>query len=449
MATRMTESAGNQPAAPRTDHWLGRFLHVRTDEVAAVLWSGAYFFFLLCGYYVLRPVRDEMGVQAGLDRLPWLFSAVFGVMLAVVPLFGWISARFPRRRFLPLVYLFFVANLGIFWGLFASGVAIRETTMAFFVWVSVFNLFVVSVFWSFMADLYDTAQARRLYGFIAAGGTAGAIAGPALTAFLARPLGPVNLLLVSASFLLAAIACIHRLGRWSAERAPGPVRSEEAPIGGGVLAGVRLVAASPYLLGISLYVVLYSTTSTLLYFQQMEIVPRTVTSGAERTALFAALDLAVNLVTLALQLLVFQRFLARLGLSATLAVIPLVSLAGFGVLSLHSTLAVLVVFGVLRRAGEFALAKPARETLFNVLGREEKYKAKNFMDTVVFRGGDTASGWLATWLRTLGAGMAGIALFAMPLAALWGLTGIWLARRHTRLRAAAAEPAPARDNEAG
>jgi len=430
----MTESTGNQPAAPRTVRWLGRFLHVRPDEIAAVLWSFAYFFCLLCGYYVLRPVRDEMGVQAGLDRLPWLFSAVFVVMLAVLPLFGWISARYPRRRFLPLVYLFFVANLAIFWGLFASGSAVRAATLAFFVWVSVFNLFVVSVFWSFMADLYETEQARRLYGFIAAGGTAGAIAGPALTTFLARPIGPVNLLLVSACFLLCAIACIRQLGRWAAARAPRSAAAQEAPIGGGIFAGVRLVVVSPYLLGISLYVVLYSTTSTLLYFQQVEIVPRAVASSAERTALFAALDLAVNLITLALQLLVFQRFMAKLGLVATLVLVPLASLAGFGVLGLYSTLAVLIVFGVLRRAGEFALGKPARETLFNVLGREEKYKAKNFMDTVVYRGGDAASGWLATGLRALGAGMAGVAFLAMPLAALWALTGLWLARRHARLR---------------
>lgn len=434
----MSGSIAEADAAQRADHWLGRVLHVRAGEVAAVLWSFAYFFCLLCGYYVLRPVRDEMGVQAGLERLPWLFSAVFAVMLAAVPLFGWLTARFARRRFLPIVYLFFVANLAAFWGLFAAGVATSAATMAFFVWVSVFNLFVVSVFWSFMADLFDTAQARRLYGFIAAGGTAGAIAGPALTALLARPLGPVNLLPVSACFLLAAVGCIWQLGRWAARRAPGSAPPAEVRIGGGALAGVRLVAGSPYLLGISLYVVLYSATSTLLYFQQVEIVPRAIASSAERTALFAALDLAVNLITLALQLVVFQRFVAKLGIAAALVLVPLVSLAGFGVLGLHSTLAVLVVFGVLRRAGEFALAKPARETLFNVLGREQKYKAKNFMDTVVYRGGDAASGWLAAGLKALGAGLAGFALFAMPLAALWALTGWWLARRQARLGAAAA-----------
>ena len=433
----MSDSAQMPSDVTRADHWLARYLHVGADEVAAVLWSFAYFFCLLCGYYVLRPVRDEMAVQAGVEQLPWLFSAVFLVMLAVVPLFGWVSARFPRRRFLPLVYLFFVANLVIFWVLFSGGLALRHTTMAFFVWVSVFNLFVVSVFWSFMADIFNTEQARRLYGFIAAGGTAGAIAGPALTTFLARPLGPTNLLIVSASFLLAAVFCIRRLGRWTMHRGEADPQSDaRAPIGGSVWAGIRLTVASPYLLGVCLYVVLYSTTSTFLYFQQVEIVPQAVEMPAERTALFAALDLIVNLITLGLQLLVFQRFMAKLGLAAALAIMPLVSLVGFGVLGAFSTLAVLIVFGVLRRAGEFAIAKPARESLFNVLTRAEKYKAKNFMDTVIYRGGDAASGWLVTSLKSLGAGVAGISFLALPLAAIWAGTGLWLARRHARIAAA-------------
>jgi ATP:ADP antiporter, AAA family len=419
----------------RADHWLARFLHVETGEVAAVLWSFGYFFCLLCGYYVLRPVRDEMAVQAGLERLPWLFSAVFLVMLAVVPLFGWVSARFPRRRFLPIVYLFFVANLAIFWVLFSGGAAVRPATMAFFVWVSVFNLFVVSVFWSFMADIFDTEQARRLYGFIAAGGTAGAIVGPALTALLARALGPANLLIVSACFLLGAVFCIRQLGRWTLRRNEA-ARQPDSPIGGGIWGGIRLTIGSPYLLGVCLYIVLYSTTSTFLYFQQVEIVPQTVKTPADRTALFASLDLAVNLLTLGLQLFVFQRFMAKLGLAAALVVLPLVSLVGFGVLGALSSLSALIVFGVLRRAGEFAIAKPARETLFNVLSRAEKYKAKNFMDTVVYRGGDTASGWLVTGLRSLGAGIAGISFVALPLAAIWAGAGLWLARRHARIAAA-------------
>jgi len=433
----VSETAKVPPDVARADHWLARFLHVGAGEIAAVLWSFAYFFCLLCGYYVLRPVRDEMAVQAGLGRLPWLFSAVFLVMLALVPLFGWTSARFARRRFLPVVYLFFVANLAIFWLLFSGGVAVRQATMVFFVWVSVFNLFVISVFWSFMADIFDTEQARRLYGFIAAGGTAGAIAGPAITTVLARPLGPVNLLLVSAGFLLVAVFCIWRLGHWTMRRDDADrQRDADAPIRGSAWAGIRLTIASPYLLGVCLYLILYTTTSTFLYFQQIEIVSQAVKSSADRTALFAALDLAVNVITLGLQLLVFQRFMAKLGLAAALVIIPLLTVVGFGVLGAFSTLAVLVVFGVLRRAGEFALGKPARETLFNVLTRAEKYKAKNFMDTVVYRGGDAVSGWLITGLKALGAGFAGISFLAVPLAAIWAATGLWLARRHARIAAA-------------
>jgi MFS family permease len=195
---------------------LNRLAHVQAGEWAAVLWSFAYFFCILCSYYVVRPVRDEMGIQAGVGNLPWLFTATFFVMLAAAPLFGWVSSRFPRRQFLPFVYLFFVANLLLFFLLFRQKAALEVTTKAFFVWVSVFNLFVVSVFWSFMADLFDTVQARRLYGFIAAGGSLGAITGPTLSGSLAVPLGPVNLLLVSGGFLLGAVLCIQRLGSWSA-----------------------------------------------------------------------------------------------------------------------------------------------------------------------------------------------------------------------------------------
>jgi len=433
----MSKPASRPPGVTRADHWLARFLHVGAGEVAAVLWSFAYFFCLLCGYYVLRPVRDEMAVQVGVERLPWLFSAVFLVMLAVVPVFGWVSAHFARQRFLPIVYLFFVANLAVFWILFNGAVGIRQTTAAFFVWVSVFNLFVVSVFWSFMADIFDTEQARRLYGFIAAGGTAGAIVGPALTTLLARLLGPTNLLAVSACFMLAAVFCIRQLGRGVRRINDGDRQQNAAVrIGGGVWDGIRLTISSPYLLGVCLYLVLYGTTSTFLYFQQVEIVPQAVKTPAERTALFAAVDLAVNLITLGLQVFVFQRFMAKLGLAAALVFMPLVSLVGFGVLGAFSTLAVLVVFGVLRRSGEFAIAKPARETLFNVLSRAEKYKAKNFMDTVVYRGGDAASGWLVTSLKSFGAGIAGISLIAVPLTVIWAGAGLWLARRHARRVAA-------------
>jgi AAA family ATP:ADP antiporter len=407
-----------------------RFPDIRAVELRAVLWSFAYFFCLLCGYYVLRPVRDEMGIQAGVGNLPWLFTATFLAMLAVVPVFGWVSSRFPRRRFLPYVYLFFVANLLVFFVLFREKIELETTTKAFFVWVSVFNLFVVSVFWSFMADLYDTAQARRLYGFIAAGGSAGAVCGPALTTVLALRLGPINLLLVSGGFLLAAAACILQLSNWASAQDVSSQSAGERAVGGGVFDGIRLVLASPYLLMICGFVVLYSILSTFLYFEQQQIVKAAIASSAERTALFAAADLVVNGITLALQLFLFSRFLRWLGIAGGLVLIPLLSVPGFVALGLAPTLMVLMGFGVLRRAAEFAICKPARETLFNALSREEKYKAKNFMDTAVYRAADMASGWMFQGLQALGMGLSAIAFLAAPVTLVWAGTGLWLARRH-------------------
>lgn len=413
---------------------LNRFAQLQPGESPGLLWSFAYFFCLLCGYYVLRPVRDEMGIQAGVGNLPWLFTATFFAMLAAVPAFGWVSSRYPRGRFLPYVYLFFVANLLAFYLLFRGKVALPVITKAFFVWVSVFNLFVVSVFWSFMADLYDTAQARRLYGCIAAGGSLGAICGPGLTTVLALPLGPVNLLLVSGGFLLAAVFCIQRLVRWSASRGGRPSSRADELVGGAIMDGIRLVAGSPYLLGICLYVALYSTLSTFLYFQQQQIVKATIAAPEQRTALFAALDLVVNLLTLGLQVFAFSALLRRFGLAAGLVAVPLFSLLGFLAMGVAPTLAVLIAFGIVRRAGEFAICKPARETLFNALSLEEKYKAKNFMDTAVYRAGDMTSGWIFTALQQqAGLALAGISFVAAPLAAAWAALGLWLMRQHARI----------------
>jgi AAA family ATP:ADP antiporter len=309
----------------------------------------------------------------------------------------------------------------------------------------VFNLFVVSVFWSFMADLYDTDQARRLYGFIAAGGSLGAIGGPSLASALALPLGPVNLLLVSATLLLCAVVSIGQLTRWSAEHITpreSTARRADAGVGGGILAGFRLVLRSRYLLAICLYVALYSVLSTFLYFQQQQIVKATIAVSEQRTALFAMLDLVVNVLTLVLQLVAFAPLLRWFGLAAGLVAVPLLSLPGFVALGIAPTLAVLVVFGTLRRAAEFAICKPARETLFNPLPREEKYKAKNVMDTAVYRAGDMASGWIFTGLQAIGMGLSSISFVAAPLAALWAGIGLWLTKRHREQHATRQDPVP-------
>ena len=417
---------------------LCRALGAEPHELPALGWAFAYFFLLLSSYYILRPLRDEMAVQAGTGQLQWLFTATFVAMLALVPVFGWLCARLPRAKMLPAVYLFFALNLAIFWAAARGGMPTRDLAGVFFVWLSVFNLFVVSVFWSFMADLFDDAQAARLYGAIAAGGSCGAIAGPALTALTVKDLGATNLLIVSAVLLVAAVGCIHELLAWG-RRHPrkGEARAEE-PIGGSIAAGVRAALSSPYLLGICAYLLCYTTLSTALYFLQVEIVRAAVPDSDERTRLFATIDLAVNSLTLVVQLLLTARLGAALGVGWMLALMPIVSLAGFAWLGATPTLAVLIVFGVTRRVGEFAISKPVREALYTVVPREERYKAKNFIDTVIYRGGDAFSGWLIAALRGFGLAVSGISFAALPVAAGWVAVSFWLGRKQAQLRVAKA-----------
>jgi len=414
---------------------LQRFLNVQQQEVQAIFWSFSYFFALLCSYYILRPMRDEMGIAGGVENLQWLFSATFVAMLVAVPLFGWVSSRFPRRRFLPYLYYFFIVNLLVFFVLFRSDITHAWVARSFFVWVSIFNLFVVSVFWSFMADLFSNEQAKRLFGFIAAGGTVGALVGPVLTAALAIPLGPTNLLLLSACFLLWAAFCVNRLLSSCATPQDSCVVSMaassnvEQAMGGGVFAGIQLVARSPYLIGICMLMLLFTTLATFLYFQQAQIIRDHFADPAARTAVFAAMDLAVNTLTIVIQIFVTGRLVKWLGLAVTLALIPLLLGAGFAVLGCAPVLSVLVVVQVIRRAGNYAIMRPAREMLYVVLGREEKYKAKNFIDTVVYRAGDAMSAWVYAGLRAMGFGLGSIAWLAVPLAGLWAWLAYTLGRR--------------------
>ena len=429
---------------------LNRIVDVRSGETRALLWSFVYFFCLLCSYYILRPVRDEMGIQGGVRNLQWVFTGTFVAMLVAVPIFGAVAARFPRQRLLPIVYYFFIINLLIFYVLLESGIAPTYVARAFFIWVSVFNLFVVSVFWSMMADLFTNEQARRLFGFIAAGGSAGAIVGPSVTAMLVRPLGTVNLLLISAVILGLAVVCIRNLGRWAAvyeggmtssanEALPEEVQANdaryaEAPVGGGVLSGVKAVFQSPYLLGICLYIWLYTTLSAFLYFEQAHIVKEAFTDSVSRTAVFAYIDLAVNSLTVIGQVLLTAKIVARYGLPFTLALLPGLAVLGFIVLGLFPSLAVLIAFQIVRRAGNYGIARPAREMLYTVVGREEKYKSKNFIDTVVYRGGDAMSGWVFAGLQGVGLGLSAISFIAAPIAAIWLVTGWRLGKKQETLR---------------
>ena len=425
---------------------LQRAVDVRGGEVRALVWSFAYFFCILGAYFILRPLRDEMGIAGGVRALPWLFTGTFVAMLCVVPLFGALVARVPRRRFIPWVYWFFILNIVVFWALLSIGVAPEAVARAFFIWTSVFNLFIVSVFWSFMADLFRNEQGRRLFGFIAAGGTAGTIAGPAITVALAVPLGPANLLPISAALLAVAVFCVRRLVRAAADFTDhGRAESDdEAVIGGGILDGIVAVAKSPYLLGICFFIAMFTTTSTFLYFQQASIIAGAFDDPAERTRLFGVIDLSVSTLTIVTQLLVTGRFIRRLGVGAAVAFLPLVTVAGFALFAWAPTVAMLVGFQIVRRASNFAITRPGREMLFTVLPREQKYKSKNFIDTVVYRGGDAVSGWAFTALRTgLGLDLAAIAALCIPAAALWAGAGWMLGRHQDRLAAAEPGAAPA------
>ncbi|HLZ35999.1 MAG TPA: MFS transporter [Nitrospira sp.] len=409
------------------------------DEVQPVGWAFLYFFCLLCGYYILRPVRDEMAIEGGVQHLPWMMTATFGTLLVVTPLFGYLSARMPRFRLLLTVYTFFGINLAGFFLLMANHVAPHWVARVFFVWLSVFNLFVVSVFWSFMADLFTPTQGARLFGVIAAGGSTGAMVGPLLTTALTYVVPIPVLMLVSAAFLGTCGICILRLDRWSTHR---PVRQADRrgePIGGSMWAGIRLALSSPYLLGICGYLFLLTMTATFLYLEQAKLVSEQVPSPEGRTRLFAMVDLAVNVVTSLTQLFVTSQMISRFGLAAALIVLPIASAVGFGVIGFVPVLVVFILFTVVRRIGEYAIAKPAREVLFTVLSREEKYKAKNFIDTAVSRGGDAATGWIVNGVKSLGITAAQIAWILVPLTFVWAWIGWSLARQEDRKRIGTAQ----------
>jgi len=404
----------------------------RPGELRALVLAGAFHFLVLASYYVLRPIRDEIGAAGGLENLSWLFTATLAAMLLANVAFGAVATRLSRRRFIPLAYRFFIVTLLGFGLLLGTSPWVDR---AFYVWVSVFNLFVVSVFWAFMADLFAPEQGKRLFGFIAVGGTLGAIAGGAVTAGLVGQVGSATLLLISAVLLEVAAQCVRHFPAGSAVGgAQASAAKPEWPLGGTFWSGIAHVFRSPYLLGISAFMLLHSVTSTLVYFQQADVVGREFTSRVARTAFFAQLDIAVNVLTVLVQVFLTGRLLKWLGVGLTLALLPLVSLAGFAAMALAPSLALLAAFQVARRAVNYAVSRPAREVLFTVLPREDKYKAKAFTDTFVYRAGDQVGAWSYPALRALGLGLAGVSWVAVPLAAAWCSLSLWLGRQQATLQ---------------
>jgi AAA family ATP:ADP antiporter len=425
----------SEPGQVILDRWASS-LGAKREELIPLAWAFVYFFCLLCGYSMLRPVRDEMAIEGGLKHLPWMMTATFLTMLAATPLFGWLSARCSRYRLLLIVYAFFITNLLAFYALMTSHLYPEWVARGFFVWLSVFNLFIVSIFWSFMADLFTPEQGARLFGMIAAGGSSGALLGPLFTTGLTFVF-PIPVLMVASSmFLGACLGCVYRLERWGRTQTIHDHPQQGEPLRGSFLAGVRLTFSSTYLLGICSYLAILTMTATVLYFEQTRLVSEYLDQPEARTRLFSTLDFTTNLLTWLTQLFITRRLVSRFGLVSALLFLPAISLVGFLGIALWPSLAVYVVFSVMRRVGEYALSKPAREVLFTVVSREEKYKAKNFIDTAISRAGDASTAWLVTGVKALGATPTHIAWALVPMMGLWAWLATVLARQERRRLAA-------------
>jgi len=418
------------------ENMLKKVTGIRSDEVKASLLAFAYFFCVLSAYYVLRPLREEMGLAGGVRNLPWLFIGTLLATLVLAPLFGTLVSRYKRSQFITISYRFFAINLLLFYLLMLYSDAEMDVVLGrvFYIWLSAFNLFVVSVFWSFVADGFGYERSRRLFAFLAAGGTTGAIVGASITSGLVEVIGRLHLMLFSVVLLELAVRIVHALNKEFAQYEPDDALPE-TPIGEKqsiveqMSAGISLTIRSPYLLGISGYLLLYSFLSTFLYFEQANIINSALESRTERTALFAQIDLWVNSLTLLMQIFLTGHLMRKLGITLVLVIVPILTVAGFISLAFAPVLVTLVIFQVVRRAGSYALSRPARETLFTILGREEKYKAKNFIDTFVYRTGDALSAGLNGLLAMIGLGVASVAWVAVPFAVLWTAVGGWLGHK--------------------
>jgi AAA family ATP:ADP antiporter len=422
---------------------LQKLVSVKEDEVGAMLWATAYGFCIFFGYYILRPVRDEIS-SADRGNLQIIWTAVFLAMLVAVPAYSWIVSRYQRGVFVPLANRFFIANLLIFYALlYLLPEAARPwIDRAFYVWASVFALFVVTVFWGFMADLFRNEQGKRIFAFIAVGSSIGGIAGSTLTAELAEIIPPFSLLLIACVPLEVASWCVAILHRRFGGR-EGPGKPATEPIRGTALSGIRVVFQSPYLIGIAAYLALMTFASTVLYFQQADLIGQAFADDrAARTAFYARIDQAVNILTILLQMVIAARIIRMIGVGLSLALVPALVCLGFLSLGVYPLLTVLVVLQVLYRSGRYGIAKPAREVLFTVVSREEKYKSKAFLDAAVYRGGDLVSGWIYAGLAWVGLSVGAIALVAAPLAALWMGIAFGLGRRQDALARQESATAP-------
>jgi AAA family ATP:ADP antiporter len=434
----MTEGSAGWSSASAAARALG----IRREEFVAVAWSFAYFFCLLAAYYMLRSVRETMAIVSGVRSIPWLFTGTFTVMLLATPVFGWVTSRFPRKSFLPWVYYFFIANILIFYAAFSysqsSNLPQIWIARAFFVWISVFNLFVVSVFWSFMADIYNKEQSRRLFGVISAGGSAGAFLGPLFTSLVAVKIGFENLLPLSALLLLFVVFCVYRLRRWASVNRTDPKKeavNSSKPIGGSALDGIRFVFTSPFFGAIAMALLIANFLGGATYYYMADLVSQTFEGTDRQTQVFALLDAITNFLSFVGQLFIVRLSVRKLGVGWTLAILPIVSVIGFALLAFNPVFALLAGLQVARRSIGFGLTKPTNDMLYAVVTPQERYKAKNFIDTAVYRGSDAVTGFTVRAIGAVG-GLSGLALVCVPLAIIWSSLAFWIGRQYRERDAA-------------
>jgi ATP:ADP antiporter, AAA family len=412
---------------------ISRLIVAEPHEVPAVLGGFLLFFLLFASYFMLRPVRETFGIAGGVDNLQWLYLGTFLSTLVVVPIWGALAKTVQRRRLLPITYIFSAAVMaGFSFGLMTDPDNVW-IARAFYIWLSVFNLFVISIAWSLMADVFNADQGHRLFGQIAAGASLGGLAGPMLSGLLVDPLGHSGLLLLSTGLLLATLFAAHYLIGWR-ERHGRPEDAgnpPEARIGGSIWAGLGLILRSPYLLGISAFVLLLTSVSTFLYFEQARVVEATFPDSTAQTQVFSAIDFTVQSLTIFIQIFVTGRLTRRLGVTVLLTAVPVTMLFGFGLLALVATFPVLVFVMIVRRVGEYALVRPGREMLFTNVDAETKYKAKNAIDTFVYRGGDVVAAWANVGIVAIGTAAAA-AIVGVFVSAAWAVVGWSLGRRHDR-----------------
>ena len=409
---------------------------VKPNELRA-LWLGFVFhFIILTAYYIVKPIRDSIAASNKLETLPWMFTATLVVMLIANMIYAAIVARMERRKFIPFAYAFFILVLIVFFALMRTGSPAQQvwTGRAFYVWVSVFNLFNTAIFWAFMTDLFTVEQGKRLYAFIAVGGTLGAISGAYITKNLVRDLGPANLVAISAT-MFAIVCFLVRLFPRNVGYTTDSGPSGEQPIGGSAWSGIAHIVRSPYLFGLAAAIMLYTSTSTWAYFQQSDLARAALKTSTDRTVFLSNLEIWVNTLTVLIQIFLTGRFLKWFGVAFTLTALPFLSMLGFAAMALAPSLAMLAVFQVIRRAGAYALMRPSREILFTVLKREDKYKVKSVTDTLGYRVGDQLGAWSygglgANWLHL---SLNTISWIAVPITAGWCALSIWLAGKQREL----------------